>query len=80
MKPAAETGAGYRGVVVCAALAVVAVIIGVTSVIADQSFLGFAAAVVGVAAAGIGALLDVRRRRVEDSLFDGACTGPPPPS
>jgi diguanylate cyclase (GGDEF)-like protein len=65
-----ETGAGYRGVVVCAALALVAVLIGVTAVIADESVLALAAAVVGVAAAGVGALVDVGRRRAEDSLWE----------
>jgi diguanylate cyclase (GGDEF)-like protein len=60
----------YRGVVVCAALAVVAVVIGVTAVVADEAVLGLAAAVVGVAAAGVGALIDVRRTRAEDSLWE----------
>jgi diguanylate cyclase (GGDEF)-like protein len=70
MSSVPEAGAGYRGVVVCAALAVVAVLIGVTAVIADEAVLGLAAAVVGVAAAGMGALLDVRRSRAEDSLWE----------
>ena len=42
-------------------LAVVAVILGITAVIADEAVLGLVAAVVGVAAAGVGALVDVRR-------------------
>ena len=46
-----EAGTGYRGVVLCAALALVAVVIGVTAVIADEAALGLVAAVVGVAAA-----------------------------
>ena len=70
MSPAPDTGTGYRGVVVCAALAVVAVLIGITAVIADESALGLAAAVVGVAAAGVGALVDVRRNRAEESLWE----------
>jgi diguanylate cyclase (GGDEF)-like protein len=70
MSPVPEVGTGYRGVVVCAALALVAVLIGVTAVIADESVLGLAAAVVGVAAAGVGALIDVRRSRAEDSLWE----------
>ena len=70
MSSVPEAGAGYRGVVVCAALAVVAVLIGVTAVIADEAVLGLAAAVVGVAAAGVGALVDVRRSRAEDSLWE----------
>jgi diguanylate cyclase (GGDEF)-like protein len=60
----------YRGVVVCAALALVAVVIGVTAVIADEAVLGLVASLVGVVAAGIGALLDVRRTRAEDSLWE----------
>ncbi len=70
MSSVPEAGAGYRGVVVCAALAVVAVLIGVTAVLADEAVLGLAAAVVGVAAAGVGALVDVRRSRAEDSLWE----------
>src|SRR3954452_1965084 len=70
MSPVPEAGAGYRGVVVCAALALVALLIGVTAVIADESLLALAAAVVGVAAAGVGALVDVRRSRAEDSLWE----------
>jgi diguanylate cyclase (GGDEF)-like protein len=63
-------GGDYRGVALCAALAVIAVIIGVTAVIADEAVLALAAAVVGVAAAGVGALVDVRRTRAEDSLWE----------
>jgi diguanylate cyclase (GGDEF)-like protein len=72
VKPASETeGTGdYRGVAVCAGLAVVAVVIGVTAVVADEAVLGLAAAVVGVAAAGVGALVDVRRNRAEGSLWE----------
>jgi len=60
----------YRGVAVCAALAIIAVVIGVAAVVADEAVLGLAAAVVGVAAAGVGALVDVRRSRAEDSLWE----------
>ena len=67
---ASEIGNGYRGVVVCAALALIAIVMGVTAVIADEAVLGLVAAVVGVAAAGVGALLDVRRTRAEDSLWE----------
>src|SRR6476660_7420574 len=70
MSPVPDSGTGYRGVVVCAALALIAVLIGVTAVIADESVLALAAAVVGVAAAGVGALVDVHRRRAEDSLWE----------
>jgi diguanylate cyclase (GGDEF)-like protein len=55
---------------VCAALALIAIVMGVTAVIADEAVLGLVAAVVGVAAAGVGALLDVRRTRAEDSLWE----------
>jgi diguanylate cyclase (GGDEF)-like protein len=65
-----DSGTGYRGVVVCAALALVAIVVGVTAVIADEAVLGLVAAIVGVAAAGVGALLDVRRSRAEDSLWE----------
>jgi diguanylate cyclase (GGDEF)-like protein len=60
----------YRGVAVCAVLAIVAVVIGVAAVVADEAVLALAAAVVGVAAAGVGALVDVRRTRAEDSLWE----------
>ncbi len=70
MRTPSDGNADYRGVAVCAVLAVVAVIIGVTAVIADEAVLGLAAAVVGVAAAGVGALVDVRRNRAEDSLWE----------
>jgi len=70
MSAVPDAAARYRGVVVCAALAVVAVLIGVTAVIGDESALGLAAAVVGVAAAGVGALLDIRRNRAEHSLWE----------
>jgi diguanylate cyclase (GGDEF)-like protein len=65
-----ENRTDYRGVAVCAALAIVAVLIGVAAVVADEAVLGLAAAVVGVAAAGVGALVDVRRTRAEDSLWE----------
>jgi diguanylate cyclase (GGDEF)-like protein len=70
MSSVPEAGTGYRGVVVCAALAVVAVVVGVTAVIADESVLGLVAAVVGITAAGVGALLDVRRNHTEQSLWE----------
>lgn len=70
MTTTSSAGTNYRGVVACAALAVVALIIGVTALIADDGALGLAAAVVAVAAAGVGALLDVHRSRAEDSLWE----------
>lgn len=70
MRPPSDGSADYRGVAVCAVLAVVAVIIGVTAVVADEAVLGLAAAVVGVVAAGVGALVDVRLNRAEDSLWE----------
>jgi diguanylate cyclase (GGDEF)-like protein len=58
------------GVVACATLAVIAVVIGVTATIADEGALGLVAAAVGVAAAGVGAFVDVRRARAEESLWE----------
>jgi len=60
----------HWGVVVCAGLALVAIVIGVTAVLADEAALGLVAAVLGVAAAGVGALVDVRRTRAEESLWE----------
>lgn len=60
----------HWGVVVCAGLALVALLIGVTAVLADEAVLGLVAAVLGVAAAGVGALVDVRRTRAEESLWE----------
>jgi diguanylate cyclase (GGDEF)-like protein len=51
-------------------LAVIALVIGVTALIADEGALGFAAAIVGVATAGVGAFVDLRRTRAEDSLWE----------
>lgn len=70
MTSTAKDGGDYRGVAACAALAVIAVVIGIAAVVADEAALGLAAAVVGVAAAGVGALVDVRRTRAEDSLWE----------
>jgi diguanylate cyclase (GGDEF)-like protein len=69
MSPAPERANNY-GVVACATLAVIAVVIGVTAVIADEALLGLVAAAVGVGAAAVGALVDVRRSRAEDSLWE----------
>jgi len=60
----------YRGVAVCAVLAVLAVAIGIVAVVADEAVLALAAAVVGVAAAGIGSFLDVRRAHSDRSLLE----------
>ena len=60
----------HWGVVVCAGLALVAIVIGVTAVLADEAALGLVAAVLGVAAAGVGALVDLRRTRAEESLWE----------
>jgi diguanylate cyclase (GGDEF)-like protein len=60
----------YRGVAVYAIFAVMAVVIGIAAVVADEPVLGLAAAVVGVAAAAVGALVDVRRNRAEHSLWE----------
>jgi diguanylate cyclase (GGDEF)-like protein len=68
MSPAPERASNY-GVVACAALAVIAVVLGITAVIADEAVLGLVAAIVGVGAAGVAALVDVRRSRAEDALW-----------
>jgi diguanylate cyclase (GGDEF)-like protein len=60
----------HWGVVVCAGLALVAIVIGVTAVLADEAALGLVAAVLGVAAAGVGALVDLRRTRAEELLWE----------
>ncbi|MEX2100611.1 MAG: diguanylate cyclase [Acidimicrobiia bacterium] len=60
----------YRGVALCVVMAVSAVAIGIVAVIADQSVLALVAAVIGVAAAGVGSLLDVRRARSDRSLLE----------
>jgi diguanylate cyclase (GGDEF)-like protein len=60
----------YRGVAACAVLAVLAVAFGVVAVVADESVLALAAAVIGVAAAGIGSFLDVRRAHSDRSLLE----------
>jgi diguanylate cyclase (GGDEF)-like protein len=60
----------HWGIVVCAGLALVAIVIGVTAVLADEAALGLVAAVFGVAAAGVGALIDLRRTRVEEALWE----------
>jgi diguanylate cyclase (GGDEF)-like protein len=70
-----EIASGHRvsvspGVVGCAALAFVAVVIGITAVVADEASLALVAAIVGVIAAAVGALVDVRRTRAEDSLWE----------
>jgi diguanylate cyclase (GGDEF)-like protein len=60
----------HRGVVVCAVLAVMAIAVGVVAVVADEAVLALVTAVIGVAAAGVGALLDVRRAQADRSLLD----------
>ncbi len=60
----------HRVVIVCATLAVIAIAAGVTAVVLDEAVLGLVAAGVGVAAAAVGALVDVRRTRAEDSLWE----------
>ena len=54
----------------CAALAVVAVGIGVAAAVADEGMLGLVSAAAGVVAGALGVLLDVRRARAEDSLWE----------
>jgi diguanylate cyclase (GGDEF)-like protein len=60
----------YRGVAVCAVLAILAVAVGIVAVVADEASLALGAAVIGVAVAGVGSLLDVRRARSDRSLLE----------
>ena len=60
----------HWGVGICAALACVALAAGVAAVVLDEAPLALVAAVVGVAAAAVGAVLDVRRTRAEQSLWE----------
>lgn len=60
----------HRLIGACAALALLAVAAGAAAVLLDEAVLGLVAAAVGVVAAGLGALVDLRRRRAEDSLLD----------
>jgi diguanylate cyclase (GGDEF)-like protein len=60
----------HWGVVVCVGLALVGIVVGVTAVLADEAVLGLVAAVLGVSAAGVGALVDIRRTRAEESLWE----------
>jgi diguanylate cyclase (GGDEF)-like protein len=59
----------YRGVVVCAVLAVIAVAVAVVAVVADAAGLALACAIAGVLAAGVGSFIDVQRVRAERSLL-----------
>ena len=77
---ASDTGNGYRGVVVCAALALIAIVMGVTAVIADEAVLGLVAAVVGVAAAGVGCAARRASHPGRGLALGGARAGPPPPA
>jgi diguanylate cyclase (GGDEF)-like protein len=60
----------HWGVVVCAGLALVGIVVGITAVLADEAVLGLVGAVLGVGAAGVGALVDVRRTRAEEALWE----------
>jgi diguanylate cyclase (GGDEF)-like protein len=60
----------YRVVVACAALAVIAIGAGIAAVVANEAVLGLVAAAIAVLAAGVGALVDVRRSRAEHSLWE----------
>jgi diguanylate cyclase (GGDEF)-like protein len=68
-EPTARRGVRW-GVGACAACAVVAVAAGVTAVVFDAAVLALVAAAVGVVAAAVGAVVDNRRTRAEQSLWD----------
>jgi diguanylate cyclase (GGDEF)-like protein len=68
-EPVARRGPRW-GVAVCTSLAVVAILVGVAAVALDEAVLALLAAAVGVGAAGVGAMLDVRRTRAEQSLWE----------
>ncbi|HEY7105337.1 MAG TPA: diguanylate cyclase [Acidimicrobiia bacterium] len=68
-RPAARRGP-YWGVAVCAALAVVGIAAGIAAVVLDEAVLALIAAGVGVVAAAVGSLVDVRRTRAEQSLWE----------
>lgn len=60
----------HWGIAVCASLAVVAVAAGATAVVLDEAMLGLVAALAGVGAAVVGATVDLRRTRAEQSLLE----------
>jgi diguanylate cyclase (GGDEF)-like protein len=59
----------HAGLVVCAALAALAVIVGVAGILAGDVALGAAAMVVGLAPAAAGVVIERRRQRAEESLL-----------
>lgn len=65
-----ERQGSLRVLAACATLAVLAVAAGVVAVVADEPVFALVAAVLGVAAAGIGVLVDARRARTESSLWE----------
>jgi diguanylate cyclase (GGDEF)-like protein len=67
---ASRDSGNHYGVVACVALAVVAIVIGITAVFADEAVLGLVAAAMGVGAAAVGVVVDVRRTRAEESLWE----------
>jgi diguanylate cyclase (GGDEF)-like protein len=66
---AARRGAHW-GIAACAVLAVLALAAGIAAVALDETILALVAAGVGVGAAVVGSLIDVRRTRAEQSLFE----------
>jgi len=60
----------HRVVVACAVLAMIAIGAGIAAVVINEAVLGLVAAAVAVLAAGVGALVDVRRTRAEHSLWE----------
>lgn len=66
-----DGGRGDHGVVIaCAVLAVIAIVAGITAVVLDEAVIGLVAVAAGVGAAAIGVVVDVRRVRADDSLWE----------
>jgi diguanylate cyclase (GGDEF)-like protein len=63
-----RAAADYRGAVVCGALAAAALVVGVLAAVTGTAGLAVLVSLVCVCAAALGALLDVRGHRAEDSL------------
>ena len=64
-----ERPVSHWGLAACAVLAAVSIVVGFAAVLFDEAALGLLATVVGVATAGVGALIDVHRIRAEQALL-----------
>lgn len=68
-EPTARRGAQW-GVLVCVTCAAIAVAVGIAAVVLDEPVLALVASASAVAAAAVGAFLDIRRTRAEQSLLE----------